>query len=79
MLGYPVSPLPRATMQTGPGAGEVPQFAGVSWYAQPVQPGHRESPRLQTLPVHMLFWAHLPVSLPPEELSKCRAEIIRWR
>lgn len=79
MLGYPVSPLPRATMQIGPGAGGVPQFAGVSWCAEAVQPGQRGSPRLQTLPVHVLFWAHLPVSLPLEELSKCRAEIIRWR
>lgn len=38
MLGYPVSPLPRATMQTGPGVWGVPQFAGVSWCAEVVQP-----------------------------------------
>lgn len=61
------------------GWGGVPQFARVSWCAEAVQPGQRGSPRLQALPMHMLFWAHLPILLPPEGLSKRRAEIIRWR
>lgn len=77
MLEHPVSPPARATMQTGPGAGGMPP--GVSWCAEAVQPGQKGSPRLQGLPVHMLLWAHLPISLPPEELSKHSMEIIRWR
>lgn len=52
-------------MQTGPGPEGVPQFAGVSWCAEAVQPGQKGSPRLQALPVHMLLWAYLPIPLPP--------------
>lgn len=42
----------------------VPQFAGVCWCAEAVEPAQRVSPRLQALPMHMPLWAHLPIALP---------------
>lgn len=77
--GIPSESPPQGYNAEGTRGWEVPPFAGVSWCVEAVQPGQRGSPRLQALPVHMLFWAHLHVLLPPEGLSKRRAEIIRWR